>query len=182
VSWLQFIADIKWAVVALVVLAVASRKLKRVSPETRQAVRDSLLTRKVRLKLGDAEAELGEKQQLAEAASTAAASDAELVETIQQATNEPPTAEALQQIRRDAIDEIIRQTVRLTWEMRELDFALPPVPHVEWDGDRPWVTYGAAVNAERKQALRELRNRRAHSLTAAELLRLAEEAGPRLRR
>jgi hypothetical protein len=157
-SWLQFIADIKWAVVALIVLAVASRKLKRVSPETRRAVRDSLLTRKLRVKLGDAEAELGEKQQLAAAVDAAAASDAELQQQIQQATNgEQPTVETVQQVRREAIDEIIRQSVRLTWEIRDLDFALPPVPHVEWDGDRPRVTYGADVDLEREREFSRVR-------------------------
>lgn len=153
VSWLQFIADIKWAVVALVALAVVSRKMKRVSPETRQAVRDSLLTRKLRVKLGDAEAELGEKQQLAEAVSAAAASDEELQAQIQQITSGEPSPEEVQQVRRSAIDEIIRQTVHLTWEIRNFNFVLPPIPHVEWDEDRPRVTYGGGSEGERHRAL-----------------------------
>ncbi|MDH6141144.1 hypothetical protein P3T35_003157 [Kitasatospora sp. GP30] len=152
-SWLQFIADIKWAVVALVALAVVSRKMKRVSPETRQAVRDSLLTRKLRVKLGDAEAELGEKQQLAEAVSAAAASDEELQAQIQQITSGEPSPEEVQQVRRSAIDEIIRQTVHLTWEIRNFNFVLPPIPHVEWDEDRPRVTYGGGSEGERHRAL-----------------------------
>jgi hypothetical protein len=151
VTWLQFIADIKWAVVALIALAVASRKLRRVSPETRQAMRDSLLTRKLRFKAGDLEAELGEKQQLADAVSAAAASDEELQVQIQQITNGEPSPEEVQQVRRSAIDEIIRQTVHLTWELRAFDFALPPIPHVEWEEDRPRVTYGA--DADRTRAL-----------------------------
>ncbi|GAA1977303.1 hypothetical protein [Kitasatospora viridis] len=148
-TWLQFIADIKWAVVTLIVLGVASRKLKRVSPETRQAIRDSLLTRKLRVKLGDAEAELGEKQQLVEAAAAAAASDEELHTQIQEITSGEPSAEDVRRVRREAIDAIIRQTVTLTWEARHFNFTLPPIPHVEWDNDRPRVTYGPEVDRER---------------------------------
>jgi hypothetical protein len=151
VSWLQFIADIKWALVALIVTLLIARALKKATPETRTAFRDAMTNRKLRAKFGDSEVELGDR--LTEAVTVVAASDAQLQERLQDDASEPATPEELQQVRREALDQIIRQTVALTWTIRHEPFDLPPVPHVEWDGDRPTVTYGAVMERERANAI-----------------------------
>jgi hypothetical protein len=149
-SVLEFISSIKWPIVALILLGVIVRGVKK-SPSFGQWLRDWLDRRDVSGKAGPLEFQAMSKAAVEQAAAVSAASDAEInaiaAASETQAVLDPElmgydTAE----LRREFVEDLMRASAQWGWEMAQMGFRTPPDPQVRWTDDgRPQIMFGAGT-------------------------------------
>jgi hypothetical protein len=159
VSVLEFIASLKWPITVLVALFVVTRAFTS-DPGKGQALADWLNKRNVRANIGGQELEFT-MAGTEDAAATVTAPDEQLAASIAGST-EPgtgsgiavPTDEAVVQMRREAAEELMRNAARWGWDAAQMGFTTPPVPQIDWQGDRPVIRFG--IGARTSQMARNL--------------------------
>lgn len=130
-SVLEFIAALKWPIVVLVGMAFASRRMRQ-DPDLTQWIKRWLDKRNVRAAFAGAEVETISAATL-DAVAAASAPDAEL---LQRAANQSHGAVAgPQQLRREAVEELMQRMAGWGWETAFQGYERPPTPRVIWDGD-----------------------------------------------
>ncbi|WP_042435599.1 hypothetical protein [Streptacidiphilus anmyonensis] len=138
-SILQFVVDTQWSLMLLVLVVVGIVWVRRMSPETRRVVRGALMARGVKASVGSVSLEVGAPANV-ETLATAAATDDQLTKELEPSESET-TEEQVQQIRRDAVERLMREAAEWGWTTAQVGFTNPPVPQIAWNGDHPEINY-----------------------------------------
>lgn len=140
VSILQFIVDIQWTLLFLVLLIVGIVWVRRMPTTTREAVRGALLARGIKASVGSLSLEVGAPAN-AETLATAAAPDEQIAQGLEPSETETEE-EQVQQIRRSAIEQVMREAAEWGWNMAQAGAIVRPAPQIIWNGDQPEIDNG----------------------------------------
>ncbi len=133
-SILEFIAAVKWPLVVLIVVGLAT--LLVVKYESLREALKQALDRIESLKVGNVEVTLGAVLRAAQLSDQTF--NAQGVEGAD-----------VQQLRREAVEEIIRRASAWGWSAARMGtWQREPEPIVRWDGDEPVIQFGVASAAE----------------------------------
>lgn len=124
-SVLEFIASLKWPVTVLLLVGLASWRLRR-SPELGHSIRALIGSRSIRLNIAGQEVELGEA---AGAATFAAAPDEALTEI----TSQRDAEQDITEIRREAVEEAMNAAALYGWHAARSGAARLPDLSLQWD-------------------------------------------------
>ncbi len=153
VTTLQFIASLKWPLLILILAGLVAVAIWRSTPETRAALRSAVATRGLKVGLpGGIDVDWSAPGST-DAVRQATAPDEQLIEFATTQGEAAPTAEQVQVLRRDAVERVMREAAFWGYSMARTGFRSPPVPNIQWDGDRPRITYGFTTT---EQAVRHL--------------------------
>lgn len=124
-SVLEFIASLKWPITVLLLVGLASWRLRR-NPDLGNAIRALIGSRSIRLNIAGQEVELGEA---AGAATVAAAPDEALAEVGSRRDAEQDITE----IRREAVEEAMNAAALYGWNEARSGAARLPELSLQWD-------------------------------------------------
>ncbi|MEZ0092869.1 putative DCC family thiol-disulfide oxidoreductase YuxK [Streptacidiphilus sp. EB129] len=149
VTILQFIVDMKWVFLTLILVGLVVVGIKRSSPATKAALRNAVISRGLKVDLpGGIGFDWSPPSSAAVA--MAAAPDAQLAQSTSgegQAPTQDQVQDHVQALRRDAVEQVMREAARWGWMMARTGFQSPPVPQINWVGDHPQITFGATAAA-----------------------------------
>ncbi|MGW4886921.1 hypothetical protein [Streptomyces murinus] len=152
---LEFISSLKWPIVVLVVFLAAITKLRR-SPEARASLGAWLRTRNLRFRIAGQEFESTLADTL-DNMTTAASGDGQLAgyaplparslaDGEERALHQTLPADELTDLRRSAVEAVMRNAARWGWEMAQIGHQSPPNPQVRWTDDgTPEILFGAGT-------------------------------------
>lgn len=138
-SVLEFIASLKWPVVVLAAMVWIARTLKK--PAVTEWLREWMTSRNFRAKLGAAEVET----------MTAAVQEA-AAEAVAAPCEDDSTQVEPEQLRRENIDRLVRQSALWGWTVAASGGA-PPNAQIDWDHEQPRITLRQSP-ADQQAALR----------------------------
>lgn len=158
-SVLEFISSIKWPIVALILLGVIVRGVKK-NPGFGQWLRDWADRHDFSGKAGPVQFQATSKAAVEDAAAVTAASDAELSAIAAASEQQDALDPDLvfydpSELRREVVEGLMRTSARWGWEMAQMGFRTPPDPQVRWTHDgRPEITPTPLTPLEQLAALR----------------------------
>lgn len=174
-SVLEFISSIKWPIVALVALAVVARGSKK-HPGWREWIKKYIEGRDISGRAGPFELQTSTPggQAIVQAA---ASSDEQVAQAAREALTATPDGTSggapvdVAALRRDLVEEVIRNAAQWGWEMAGMGFRSPPVPYVRWSAEgEPEIRFGASAEVSASdRLLRALANAPDRHLSAHEL-------------
>jgi hypothetical protein len=136
-SVLQFISSIAWPLVVLIAFTVLICVVRWSSPDTRRAMRTAFLDRDLNVTVPGG-LEVGWSVP-PEAVRAATATDEALA---QDQTGRPAVADETRELRRDAVEQIIKSSLRAGWGFGRgaLGTATTLDAEIEWVGESPVIT------------------------------------------
>jgi hypothetical protein len=147
VSILQFIVDMKWAFFALILTIGVGIWVKRSSKETKHALRLAIVSRGVKVGLpGGFNLDWAAPPPSTDVLNAATVPDEKLAEASEAAGEPDATPEQVQELRRLAVEQLVRESVSWGYSMARLG-QRPPAPQIDWVDGQPRIANESRLEA-----------------------------------